>query len=52
MKKWKKIATAALAAMVFASVLSGCGGEKKKAADTGNTIKVGVNMELSGAAAG
>ncbi len=39
MKKWKKVATAALAAMVFASVLSGCGGDKKKAADNGNTIK-------------
>ena len=48
MKKWKKIATAALAAMVFASVLSGCGGEKKKAADTGNTIKVGASFELTG----
>ena len=48
MKKWKKVATAALAAMVFASVLSGCGGDKKKAADTGNTIKVGASFELTG----
>ncbi|WP_405380285.1 ABC transporter substrate-binding protein [Phascolarctobacterium sp.] len=48
MKKWKKVATAALAAMVFASVLSGCGGDKKKAADAGDTIKVGASFELTG----
>ena len=48
MKKWKKVATAALAAMVFASVLSGCGGVKKKAAVAGDTIKVGASFELTG----
>lgn len=48
MKKWKKLASAALAAMVFASVLSGCGGDSKKAADSGDTIKVGASFELTG----
>lgn len=46
MKSWKKLATAALAAMVFASVMSGCGGEKKEAA--GDVVKVGASFELTG----
>lgn len=48
MKKWKKLATAAMAAMLCASLLTGCGGEKKQAADTGDTIKVGAAFELTG----
>ncbi len=48
MKKWKKLATAAMAAMLCASLLTGCGGEKKQAADTGDTIKVGGAFELTG----
>lgn len=48
MKTLKKLATAALAALVCASVLSGCGGEKKKAADAGDTIKIGASFELTG----
>ena len=47
MKSWKKLASAALAAMVFASVVSGCGGDKKEAA-SGDTIKVGASFELTG----
>lgn len=47
MKKWRKIASTVMAAMVMASVLSGCGSEKKA---TGNddTIKVGASFELTG----
>lgn len=48
MKKWKKLATAALAAMLCASLLTGCGGEKKQAADAGDTVKVGAAFELTG----
>ena len=48
MKKWKKLATAAMAAMLCASLLTGCGGEKKQAADAGDTIKVGGAFELTG----
>lgn len=48
MKKWKKLATAAMAAMLCASLLTGCGGEKKQAADTGDNIKVGGAFELTG----
>ncbi|MDY6029329.1 MAG: ABC transporter substrate-binding protein [Acidaminococcaceae bacterium] len=47
MKSWKKLATAALATMVAASLLSGCGG-KKEAADSGDTIKIGASFELTG----
>lgn len=47
MKQWKKLATAVMAAVLCASVLTGCGGEKKTA-DTGNTIKVGGAFELTG----
>lgn len=42
------MASAALAAMVFASVMSGCGGEKKQDAAAGDTIKVGASFELTG----
>lgn len=47
MKSWKKVATAALSAMVLASVMSGCGGDKKNDA-AGDTIKVGASFELTG----
>lgn len=47
MKSWKKLATAALATMVFASVLSGCGGDKKQEASA-DSIKVGASFELTG----
>lgn len=47
MKKWKKYATAALAAMVCASVLAGCGGGKKEEAKA-NEIKIGASFELTG----
>ena len=46
MKKWKKYATAALAAMVCASVLAGCGGKKEEA--KANEIKIGASFELTG----
>lgn len=46
MKNWKKLASAALAAMVMASVMAGCGGEKKKA--EADTIRVGASFELTG----
>lgn len=48
MKSWKKVATAALSAMVLASVMSGCGGDKKNDAAAGDTIKVGASFELTG----
>lgn len=48
MKSWKKVATAALSAMVLASLMSGCGGDKKKDAASGDTIKVGASFELTG----
>ena len=48
MKSWKKVATAALLAMVLASVMSGCGGDKKNDAAAGDTIKVGASFELTG----
>lgn len=47
MKSWKKVATAALSAMVLASVMSGCGGDKKQAASE-DAIKVGASFELTG----
>ncbi|MBR5797116.1 MAG: ABC transporter substrate-binding protein, partial [Phascolarctobacterium sp.] len=47
MKKWKKYATAALAAMVCASVLAGCGGGKKEEVKA-NEIKIGASFELTG----
>ena len=46
MKKWKKFATAALAAMVCASVMAGCGGKKEEAKS--NEIKIGASLELTG----
>lgn len=48
MRKWKKLASATLAACVLASVMAGCGGEKKSATDAGDTIKVGASFELTG----
>ena len=48
MKKWKKLASAAMAALMCAALLTGCGGEKKQAADTGDSIKVGAAFELTG----
>ncbi len=49
MRKWKKFASAALAACVMASVMAGCGGKGgDKKADDGNTIKVGASFELTG----
>ncbi len=49
MRKWKKLASAALAACVMASVMAGCGGKGgDKKADDGNTIKVGASFELTG----
>lgn len=50
MKKWKKVATSALAAMVMASVMAGCGGGEKKQAAS-DTIKVGASFELTGGVA-
>lgn len=47
MKSLKKVATAALSAMVLASLMSGCGGDKKQEA-AGDTIKVGASFELTG----
>lgn len=47
MKKWKKLASVAMAAMMCAALLTGCGGEKK-ATDSGDTIKVGSLFELTG----
>mgnify|MGYP003288539826 CR=1 FL=1 len=46
MKKWKKYVTAALAAMVCASVLAGCGGGAKK--EEAKEIKIGASFELTG----
>ncbi len=48
MKKWKKLATAAMAAMLCASLLTGCGGDKKQAAGNSDSIKVGAAFELTG----
>lgn len=48
MKTWRKVASAALAAMVFASLTAGCGGDKKKEAANTNEIVVGASFELTG----
>ena len=46
MRNWKRLTSVALAAMVMATVLSGCGGnEQKEAADV---IKIGASFELTG----
>ena len=46
MRKWKRLTSVAVAAMVMATILSGCGGsEKKEAADV---IKIGASFELTG----
>ena len=48
MKTWKKVASAALSAMVFASLTAGCGGgDKKKEAANSNEIVVGASFELT-----
>lgn len=47
MTKWKKITAAALAAMMCAALLTGCGG-KKEAAPADDTIKIGASFELTG----
>ena len=51
MKSWKKLASAALAAVVVAGLLGGCGGGDKKSGDAGkggDEFVVGVNAELTG----
>ena len=49
MRNWKKLSSAALAAMVMATVMAGCGGgDKKKDAAAGDTIKIGACFELTG----
>ena len=50
MRNWKKLSSAALAAMVMATVMAGCGGGEKKAekAAASDTIKVGACFELTG----
>ena len=46
MKTWKKVASAALAVMVFASLTAGCGGgdKKKEAANSGKSTLSGLKM--------
>ncbi len=49
MKTWKKFTSVALATVVFASLVAGCGGgEKKKEAANSNEIVVGASFELTG----
>ena len=51
MKSWKKLASAALAAVVVAGLLGGCGGGDKKSGDAGkggDEFVVGVHAELTG----
>ena len=47
MRSWKKLTSAALAAMVLAAVAAGCGGGDKKK-EAANDIKVGSCFELTG----
>ncbi len=47
MKNWKKLTGAVLTAMFLAASFSGCGGEKKPAANA-DTIKIGASFELTG----
>lgn len=47
MRSWKKLTSAALAAMVLAAVAAGCGGGEKKK-EAANDIKVGSCFELTG----
>ena len=46
---WKKKVCFLLAGVALAGLVAGCGGDKK--ADDGNTIKIGANLELTGAVA-
>lgn len=48
MRFWKKASGAALAAMLVAGLVSGCGGGEKKAEQGGKEIVVGVNVEQTG----
>lgn len=48
MRSWKKLTSAALAAMVLAAVAAGCGGGDKKKEAAADTIKVGACFELTG----
>lgn len=48
MRKLRKFTGVALAAMVCAAVLGGCGGEKKQDAAAADTIKIGAAFELTG----
>ena len=49
MRNWKKLSSAALAAMVMATVMAGCGGGEKKADKAASdTIKIGSCFELTG----
>jgi ABC-type branched-chain amino acid transport systems, periplasmic component len=47
-KSWKRLAGFLAAGLSLALVTTGCGGEKKEAEEKGDTIKIGVNMELTG----
>ncbi|MDF2067070.1 ABC transporter substrate-binding protein [Bacillus sp. Cr_A10] len=50
--KSKKFASLFLASSLLAGVLAGCsGGEEGSSSDGGDTIKIGANLELSGAVA-
>ena len=48
MRFWKKASGAALATMLVAGLVSGCGGGEKKAEQGGQDIVVGVNVEQTG----
>lgn len=48
MRNWKRLTSAALAAMVLAAVAAGCGGGDKKKEAASDTIKVGACFELTG----
>lgn len=51
MKKFMKVATVMMAMATVGSTLAGCSSAKSEGNTAGKTIKIGVNMELSGAAA-
>ena len=49
MKKWKKFTSACLVAALSATLLAGCGGEKKEqAAANSNSYVIGASFELTG----
>lgn len=50
MKKFMKVATVMMAMATVGSTLAGCSSAKSEGNNPGKTIKIGVNMELSGAA--